>query len=75
MLFLLFLILKKKLKMSKDEKYALWLISFFLIVGLVCLLSSCSVLAVTAGKAKSSITQTTTTTTVVDSVSVSPHIK
>lgn len=58
--------------MNSREKWIIGLITAVLTAVLAYLTQSCSVLAVTAGKAKSSITQTTTTTTIVDSVSVSP---
>lgn len=56
--------------------FSWWLL--FIVVLLVCFVfcESCSVLAVTAGKAHSSVTTTTTTTTIVDSNKVvNPFVK
>lgn len=57
-----------KEKITAIVKKAVWIVGLIsAILGAIVSYTSCSVLAVTAGKSKSSITTSTTTTTIIDS--------
>lgn len=65
--------MKEKLKVL--VKKAVWIVGLIsAILGAIVSYTSCSVLAVTAGKSKSSITTSTTTTTMIDSTKLVTNV-
>ena len=57
-------------------KKAIWVVGLIsAILGAIVSYTSCSVLAVTAGKSKSSITTSTTTTTILDSTRLETNVR
>lgn len=64
-----------KERFNKVIKKIVWIVGLIsAILGAIISYTSCSVLAVTAGKSKSSITTSTTTTTIIDSTRLETNV-